>query len=411
MMRKEPLLFLAHRIPYPPDKGDKVRSYHFLCHLAERYRLFLGTFIDDVADLPHRARLEELCAGSCFINLQRSKLLLGAVQGMVTGAPLTNPYYRSPMLGRWVDATLAREQISKVFLFSSPMAQYLDGERHRGLHRVIDFVDVDSDKWRQYGERHRPPLSWLYQREQRTLLRFERRIASQFHASLFVCEHEAELFRRFAPESAERVLSVPNGVDLDYFCPDPALPSPYAVDEQVVVFTGAMDYWANIDAVSWFAQQIFPRLKARYPELRFYIVGSNPATRVQALAQQSGVVVTGRVVDVRPYLQHARLAVAPLRVARGIQNKVLEAMAMGRPIVLTSAALEGIAPQPWMKEIVADGVEPLVERIDLLLKGDRLEALGALGRQTMLSHYSWENSYRLLDSVIEAKSSRNIDGH
>ncbi|HNB83710.1 MAG TPA: TIGR03087 family PEP-CTERM/XrtA system glycosyltransferase [Pseudomonadales bacterium] len=410
-MTREPLLFLAHRIPYPPDKGDKVRSYHFLRHLAERYRLFLGTFIDDAADLPHRARLEALCADSCFIRLRRGTLPVAAARGLLRGAPLTNFHYRSATLRRWVEATLRREPIGKAFLFSSPMAQYLTAARHRGLHRVIDFVDVDSDKWRQYSERHRPPLRWLYQREQRTLLRFERGIARQFQASLFVSEHEATLFRGFAPESAERVLSVPNGVDLDYFAPDASLPSPYAPQEQVLVFTGAMDYWANIDAVGWFAQAIFPRLKARHPALRFYIVGSNPAPQVLALARTPDVVVTGRVADVRPYLQHARLAVAPLRVARGIQNKVLEAMAMGRPIVVSAAALEGITPQPWMQEIVAEGAEAMVERIDRLLTSERLDSLGALGRQTMLSHYSWQNSYHLLDSVIENRAPRSLHGH
>jgi len=228
------------------------------------------------------------------------------------------------------------------------MAQYVQGARYASLRRIADLCDVDSDKWRQYSEGRNGVLRWVYAREARELLEVERSIAREFDATLFVTPAEADLFRTLAPESATRVRHFENGVDTDFFDPEAAFESPYPVPRTlasvapIVVFTGAMDYWANADAVRWFVREIWPLIQARVPDARFFIVGSNPTPAVQALAARSGVSVTGRVPDVRPYLAHADVAVAPLRIARGTQNKVLEALAMARPVVCTRAAASGL---------------------------------------------------------------------
>ncbi|HRZ05528.1 MAG TPA: TIGR03087 family PEP-CTERM/XrtA system glycosyltransferase [Candidatus Competibacteraceae bacterium] len=341
------LLFLVHRIPFPPNKGDKVRSFHLLRHLAQHYRIWLGTFVDDPDDWRHVDEVRRFCAEVYCAPLDPRRARLWSLRGLATGEPLTLPYYRQAGLQAWVDRVVTEHGIERALVFSSAMAQYLRRPPLDRLRRVMDFVDVDSAKWAQYAENKPWPFSWIYRRESDRLLTFERAVAQEFAASVFVTAEEAALFCRLAPEvPAEKVLTVANGVDTDYFNPDREYPNPYPAEERVLVFTGAMDYWANVDAVEWFARTVFPEIHRAAPDSRFYIVGARPAATVQQLTTVPGVRVTGTVPDVRPYIAHAEFSVAPLRIARGVQNKVLEAMAMGKPVLATSAALEGIGPSP-----------------------------------------------------------------
>lgn len=393
------LLFLAHRIPYPPDKGDKIRSWNILRHLAARYRVHLACFIDDPADREHVAALREVCETSHFSTLDRRWARLRGLPGLLSGAPLTLGYYRDRALARWVAETAARISPSRVFVYSSSMAQYApDGD---GIRRVIDFVDVDSDKWRQYAGVRRWPSSWIYGREARALLAYERRIAARFSASLFVSEAEAALFRSLAPESAGRIAALKNGVDAVHFDPARPFAPPFDDAGPVLVFTGAMDYWANVDAVVWFAREVFPAIRARHPRAVFCIVGARPAQQVAALAARPGVRVTGRVADVRPYLARADIAVAPLRLARGIQNKVLEAMAMAKPVLATPEALEGIDAEIGSEVVRAAGADGLAEAALAMLARDDRDALGRAARACVVSRYGWDASLRDLDGFLE----------
>jgi sugar transferase (PEP-CTERM/EpsH1 system associated) len=276
------------------------------------------------------------------------------------------------------------------------MAQYLTA--YPTLHRVIDFVDVDSDKWGQYAERKPWPINWVYRREARTLLAYERRIASSFDASTFVSPAEAELFLQLAPECADRVSYYSNGVDLDYFSPARSYDTPYPSGERVLVFTGAMDYWANVDAVSWFAREVFPAVRAQFSDVRFYIVGSRPTAEVQALANDA-IVVTGSVPDIRPYLAHAQLAVAPLRIARGIQNKVLEAMAMAKAVVASPQALEGIEATPGIELLLAPDAAAFIAHIAAQLSQPD-ETLGPAAHQQVEQSYSWDGSLQRVDQLL-----------
>lgn len=337
----EELLFLAHRIPYPPNKGDKVRSFHILKALAGRYRVRLGAFVDDPADLAYGQKLGRYCTEVRLLRLRPLTARVRSLGGLATGRALTLPYFRDRVMAAWVRARLATGSIRRVLVYSSAMAQYVE-RAGDSLHRVVDLVDVDSDKWRQYAARSRWPMSSIYGREARRLLAYERRIAAAFDAAVLVSGAEAELFRTLAPETAARVHAIENGVDAQFFRPDREYADPYGPGGPVLVFTGAMDYRANVDAVDWFAAEVFPRLRERLPQARFFIVGARPVEAVRRLAARPGVAVTGSVPDIRPYLAHAALAVAPLRLARGIQNKVLEAMAMGRPLVASPEALDGL---------------------------------------------------------------------
>jgi sugar transferase (PEP-CTERM/EpsH1 system associated) len=336
------LLYLVHRIPYPPNKGDKIRSFHFLRALAEKYQIYLGTFIDDVDDQQYVEALQSFCRETCCITLDPKVAKIKSLVGLLSGEALSLPYYRNQILQQWVDRVIQEHAIDRVLIFSSPMAQYV--QKHAQLHFVADFVDVDSDKWRQYAESKSWPASWIYRREASKLLDFETYIAAQATTTVFVSEQESALFKTLAPMSAVKIGFVNNGVDTDFFDPELDFSSPFTHDELSIVFTGAMDYWANVDAVVWFAQQVMPWIRQRQPEAKFYIVGSKPTRAVQQLAgDDPNIIVTGRVEDVRPYILHASVIVAPLRIARGVQNKVLEAMAMAKPVVVTSAAMEGVS--------------------------------------------------------------------
>jgi sugar transferase (PEP-CTERM/EpsH1 system associated) len=395
------LLLLIHRIPYPPNKGDKIRSYHLLKHLAARYRVHLATFVDDPDDWQHVPHVEALCASSRFARMHPLLARVRSLGALLKNRSLSLEYYRDAGLSEWVKQTVEKNNIERMLVFSSAMAQYADP--YRSARRVVDFCDVDSDKWRQYAEQKSFPMNMLYRYEARQLLRYERQVAREYDASLFVSAPEAELFRQLAPESSAKIGHFSNGVDTDYFSPDAPHANPYAPGERALVFTGAMDYWPNVDAVQWFATDIFPGLRARYPDLRFYIVGSRPSPAVQALAQQPGVVVTGTVPDVRPYIAHAAVAVAPLRIARGIQNKVLEAMAMATPVVVSPQALEGIDATPGSELVLALDAAAFGTAVSTLLDGQRdaATAIGAAARARVQSNYSWSSNLACIGESLE----------
>lgn len=394
------LLYLVHRLPYPPNKGDKVRSYHLLKHLAARHRVFLGTFIDDPDDEQHLATVQGLCAEVHAVRLAPRMARIASLAGLLNGQALTLRYYRDAGLARWVDRVVAGQRPAASVVFSSSMAQYV--EHHAGLPMLVDFVDVDSAKWSEYAGNHAWPMSWLYRREGERLLAYERAIAVQAKRSFFVTDKETALFHRLAPESAAQVEPLGNGVDAAFFAPDAARPSPYAADEVPLVFTGAMDYWPNVDAVCWFAEEVLPLLRRDWPALRFHIVGRSPTPQVQALAGEH-VRVTGTVPDVRPYLQHARVVVAPLRLARGIQNKILEAMAMGRPVVAAQACLEAIDAEPGRELLGATTAADFARHVDALMRAPaQADAIGAAGRERVLHGYSWTARLAGVDRHLDA---------
>jgi sugar transferase (PEP-CTERM/EpsH1 system associated) len=322
---------------------------------------------------------------------------LRSLQGLVTGRALSLPYYFNSVMRDWVRQIVRDKPVTDALVFSSAMAQYV--EPFHQLNRIIDFVDVDSDKWRQYAARKAWPVSWIYQREGRNLLSFDQHVAARFDHALFVSEHEAALFRSLAPDSAGRVLAIGNGVDSAYFQDDAEYRNPYAPEDEVLVFTGAMDYWANVDAVTWFAQEVFPEVARLRPRARFYIVGARPAEAVTRLAAP-GITVTGSVEDVRPYLAHARLVVAPLRIARGIQNKVLEGLAMGKPVLASPAAMEGIACGEPLDLKVAEAAEEWVKTGAAMLADPQLPARSSRNRSFITRQFSWDASLSRLDPLF-----------
>ena len=303
----------------------------------------------------------------------------------------------------WVDNIVSARAIKKHLVYSSPMAQYLQNITNAEL-KIIDFVDVDSEKWKQYSEKHPGLMGWVYAREARQLLKYEKQIAQEFDCSLFVSKNEASLFKKLAPEIEKKINYYSNGVDTAYFSPETELQNPYLShgdEAQIIVFTGAMDYWANQEAVIWFAESIFPKLKENAADACFYIVGSKPSEEIKRLSKQDGVYVIGGVNDIRPYIRFANLVTAPLKIARGIQNKVLEAMAMAKPVVATHAAMDGIdtgivfsLDQNSNDDFISytsDSEDELVQICKkILIEGD-YNNLGLKGRELVINHFSWDS--------------------
>ena len=391
------LLFLAHRIPFPPNKGDKIRSFHLLRHLAQRYRIYLGAFVDDADDWQYADALAPYCAEMKLLPLHPRLSKLKSLTGLLTGEALTLPYYRHAALSAWARQRVQDGSVNRGLAFSSAMGQFLPS----GLARtVMDMVDVDSDKWTQYAPSQRWPLSWLYAREGRKLAAWEARMVQQCDATLLVSEPEAALLQHRVPQARDKISAFENGVDSDYFSPEREYTMPFAAEVRAIVFTGAMDYWPNIDAVTWFANEVFPAIHKQCPQAQFVIVGSRPSAEVSGLAQQPGVVVTGGVPDVRPYLAHAACAVAPLRIARGIQNKVLEAMAMARPVVVTPQAAEGIRARPGEEYILADNGSAFSAAVLAQLTAPHPD-LGQAARQAVLRHYNWAQNLASVDTWLD----------
>lgn len=401
------LLFLVHRLPYPPNKGDKVRSFNVLKHLTRHHRVFLGTFLDDPADEIHIEAVRKICPDTFVARLNPLVGKLKSLAGFLTNEALGLRFYRDSALQTWVDEVRANHAIDATVIFSSVMAQYVSNADRAAGPVLLDFVDVDSAKWRQYASKHAWPLSWIYRREADRLLTFERAAALRATCSFFVTDMEKALFLRLAPECTGVVETLCNGVDAEYYAPDDRRQSSFSSvgttgASTPVVFTGAMDYWPNIDAVTWFVQEILPALRQARPQIVFFIVGRNPAPAVNALAGKD-VVVTGTVEDVRPYLQHAAVVVAPLRVARGIQNKVLEAMAMARPVVASTSCAEAVDARVGQELLAAETAQDFVREIDsLLADADKAARIGQSGRQRVVNHYSWSAHLVVLDRYLPA---------
>jgi sugar transferase (PEP-CTERM/EpsH1 system associated) len=376
--------------------------------LAKSYRVHLGAFVDDSDDRLYQGKLEDLCESVFLPDLHPLLARVRSLSGLLHGEALSVPFYYDRRMQMWIDDLLARSKLRRVFVYSSPMAQYVMDIQERSICRIMDFCDVDSDKWRQYAERKPWLTSWVFSREGMQLLRYEKVIAGKFDVSVFVSADEAALFKRLAPEVSGRIEVIDNGVDHEYFSPERDYVDPYAGNKTVLVFTGAMDYWANIDAVSWFARDVFPHIREAVTSARFFIVGARPTEEVMRLEEVSGVTVTGAVPDIRPYLAHARAAVAPLRVARGTQNKVLEAMAMAVPVLATSAAVAGIEYNDPAGLRITDTDQQFSTMAVDLLQQDGAQPMRA-SREWVCRRYDWDVNLGKIYQLFESGASQS--GH
>jgi len=432
------LFYLVHRIPFPPNKGDKIRSFNQVKFLSGSNEIHLACLVDDPRDEQYSRHLRDYCKEVRAVSLNKLWARLKSILfALVSTKPLSVNYFYSRILQNHIDRLLSLNAYDAIICFSSPMAEYLfrtPALNHRfkqvhncsNLHEksskhsklriqhstfggprlMMDFCDLDSDKWRQYAEQTYYPVSLIYRMESRRLLEYEKKVNRAFDHSIFVSQQEADLFKKRYP-NASNVSVIPNGVDYRYFSPSSGYsantknPAPSLPNCPVLLFTGAMDYHANVDGVLWFSNEILPLIKRRVPSCKFFIVGSRPAPKVRELADREGIVVTGFVDDIRPYYEKATVCVIPLRLARGIQNKILEAMSMARPVVATSKALEGIRAIPGEHAMVADSAQSFAEKVlELINNPLRRTTLGAEARRFVINHYDWQTNMQELEQLL-----------
>jgi sugar transferase (PEP-CTERM/EpsH1 system associated) len=394
------ILFLCHRIPYPPDKGDKIRSHALLTHLAKYHRVHLACFVDDPADMAHVEAVRRLAGGEClFVPLGRAAKFMSAARAILSGQPITTAWFGSRAIKRWIGALLSAREIDRTVAFSSAMAPYVLNNRRLDPGRaILDLVDIDSDKWRQYAAHLSGIRRWIYRREAAKLFQLERTAARVFGATLLVSQYEADSFAILVPEAASRISALPNGVDSKVFAPA-RFTNPFPAEDIPIVMTGRMDYHPNVDGAEWFFREVLPLLAEDLPRARFYVVGGNPPASLRALAGPK-FVVTGQVDDVRPYLQHAAAVVAPLRIARGVQNKVLEAMAMTKPVVATQAATRALCVVPGVHLWVEDSPQGFAEAVIDAVEGPDRFHVARSARNYVERYHDWSTNLSAIDQLL-----------
>lgn len=388
------LLYLAHRVPYPPDKGDRIRSYNILRYLAQQANIHLATFADEPVPAATLDHLHELCVRVKIIPLGKARWL-HAFGSLLTGSPITTGAFQSSAMTRELAHWSATTKFSATLASASSMVPYLQTPALKDVPALVDLVDVDSQKWFDYAGKRSWPLSSLYHLEGQRLRVLEQDLSMWAKAITLVSEPEARLFRSFA--NGTRVHAVTNGVDLDYFTPDETIPQ-----QNTCVFVGAFDYYPNVEGAIWFCREVWPTIHARFPHLKWQLVGRNPVPAVRQLQSIPGVEVVGSVPDVRPYVAAAKLALIPLRIARGLQNKVIEAMAMAKPVIASPNAVAALAIQPGNDLLTATTAEEWIATTTELLSNDRQrQNLAQAGRSYVEKHHDWNTCLEPLGQILQ----------
>lgn len=475
------ILFISHRIPYPPTKGDKIRSFNEIRFLSKEHNLFLAFLVDDTRDIAYIDELNKYCKGLDYDIINPRWQKIKSIPYLLTRRPLSVPYFYSRQLQAAVDKRLGENKIDAIICFSSPMAEYvfkskaLDVRSLRLLGQnncskrsiaalaqnnsnisnnsnelnirdcpllIMDFVDVDSDKWRIYAGFSPFPFSLIYKREWKRLMNYERRVGLTFDWSVFVSDKEVDLFQSFCPEA--NIISIPNGVDYSYYTevrsvrdvqdvqieqakrsnnlnistkrscrinetiepPEHFLQATRLNDSNNsntsnIVFIGAMDYFPNEDAILHFSSDIWPHVKEELPDAKFYIVGGNPSKKIKELSEKDPhIIVTGYVPDVRSYLSIADIFVAPLRIARGLQNKILEAMAAGVPVVARPEAVQGLSGYNGCIQVEQNDIEFALCICNILKAPQTKQKIVHDALKFIQANHKWEENLKKWDNLL-----------
>lgn len=384
------VLYLTHGCPFPPNKGDRIRNFHILKHLSQTHQVTLIYPSFSEEDVNKAPSLKEFCSAIHTVRLSPLIAKIRCCFSLLADRPLTNAHFYSPLLQRLVD----EQDYDLAVVDCSSMAQYVHGSPKP---KIIDFVDVDSDKWNLYAELSSFPKSWIYKREHQKLQSFEAKLVQEFDASMVISENEKQLLPK-----TDRLFVVRNGIDLDYFSPREKY------DPDTMIFTGAMDYFPNIDAVLYFHEQVFPLIKKKRPAAKLVIGGMNPAPNISCLRSED-TYVTGFVPDMREYLGRAAVCVVPLRIAKGVQNKVLEAMAMGVPVISTTSANEGINAKHQRDLLIADDPVKFADAVTQVLENpDLSQSLACQARVFVEKHFGWEQNLGQVDQAIRAAMNKDV---
>ena len=388
------ILYLCHRFPFPPKRGGKIRPFNMIRHFAARgHRVTVCSLARSAIEAAESAGIAPYCAD--FEIAQVSEPV--QIARMVARLPLVTPssmgYFYSRSLAQRVRRRLAKQPWDLIFVHCSSVAQYVEHAHH--VPKILDFGDMDSQKWIEYARYKPPPLSWGYRFEGAKMMMAEERLAKRFDLCTATTRAEWRTLESYAAGAVTDWF--PNGVDSEFFCPDG---EPY--DADTISFVGRMDYYPNQECMRRFCGQVWPLLRARRPNLKLLIVGADPSPAMRQLGELPGVSVTGSVPDVRPYVRKSAVMVAPLAIARGTQNKILESMAMGVPVITSRIAAGGVDAEPGAHLVVADAPQEQADAIVKVLDSPaERQRLALAGRQRMLSHHAWGQSMKRLDAIVE----------
>ena len=410
------ILFLAHRTPFPPNKGEKIRAYNIVTQLAKRHLVSMAYWVDNPDDVEHVHVLRKICQGSVVSRyLNASIAMFRGASNLCRGGSFSQGYFYSPQFQATVDRLIKIEEVDLVYVFSSVMSQFVMSIHD--IPTVVDFVDVDSDKWGQLARFKGFPMSSLYRLEQERLGHYEVTLSQWARWSLFVSQVEADLFKKLGGSGSVAVL--PNGVDSDLrrlplrearFSAKSSSREILAHSPVKLLFVGTMNYYPNTDAVLYFVKDILPLIQKKYPQATFEIVGRFPPHSVRKLDGRERVRVLGEVADVRSHLVQADVSVAPMRIARGVQNKVLEAMAVGIPVVASSEAVKGIHLIKGDEVLIGDTPEDFAAQVVRVLSDNALyERVASKAHTRVVESYSWKAiGYRLNEIILDCGKNVHI---
>ncbi len=388
---------MSQRVPWPPDRGDRITTWHVLRHLlGQGASVRVGCLAESDRDEEMARELAPQVEALCAPRIHRGPRKLLSLSGLLTGQALNLIFFGDRRLRAQVARWLAEDPPDLIYVYSASMAQHVMPSGQDQSLRVMQFAELDSDKYRQYAEHDGPLGGWIYGREADKLLEFERQVARAFDVSLVVSDVEKELFMKCIPDVEPTV--VPNGVDVDHFSSS----GDENRDPHTLIFSGVMNYEPNVEGIQWFVRDCWEPIRAAHPDARLLIVGSHPTREIRELAEHPGIEVTGRVPETPPYFDRAAVALAPLRLARGVQNKVLEAMSMGLPIVASPQASQGLGDVPHDTLLRAEGRDATVAAVCRLLD-DPSEArmIGERAAAFVRSRYRWEQMLARFDAAID----------
>lgn len=394
------ILFLAHRLPFPPNRGDKIRAHHLLKKLAQIGPVHVGCLAESAEDREAIPNLAALAKTHCVAD-RRKPLVLAGAEAVLSNKPVSLTAFHSPRLENWVKQTIASERIDAIVIFSGQMGQYVPADFKGRV--LIDLCDVDSAKFESYAENGNKV--WINSREARLLAREEERLASRADATFLISENEAELFlSRVKRPAGASVQVMGNGIDAKFFDPMAVASHADLASSQGphLVFTGQMDYLPNEQAALWVIDHLMPKLRQMEPLAQFHVVGRNPTVSLKTRQGVSGTTVWGEVPDVRPFIAGASAVLAPMAIARGVQNKVLEAMSMARPVVLTEQAATGIEALNGTQWMVTDlDPEAMCDGLIQLFSDPKLaQRIGAAARDFVLTNHAWDAMLEPLERFL-----------
>jgi len=388
------ILYVCHRFPFPPSRGGKIRPFHMIRHLsAQGHHVTVCSLVRSPEEATEALGIAPHCTRFEVVTVSALAQLLRMIVRLPLLTPSSMGYFFSPELAGRVRHLLETQPWDLILVHCSSVAQYV--EHVRRVPKLLDFGDMDSHKWLEYANYKQFPLGWGYRVEGTKMTLAEKRLARKFDLCTTTTRTEWETLESYRTGVATDWF--PNGVDTEWFCPSGA---PY--DPDTISFIGRMDYYPNQECMARFCKQTWPLLKAARPKMKLLIVGADPSPEMRALGLLDGVTVTGSVPDVRPHVRSSAVMVAPMNIARGTQNKILEAMAMGVPVVTSAIAAGGVDAEAASHFLVANGPPEYARAILGLLENPaERQRLAHAGRERMLSHHAWPSSMKRLELIIE----------